>query len=429
MIQNLSLRTLLELPQSTVDKIGMYRVVSGSLSILALCSIISGFLGFLAYSGEDQLRTLALALATGLFLNIFIATVTKIPANHESAIITALILFFLAVPAETTMGNWPLVAATAVGVVSKFVFVYKKQHIVNPAAVGAVALSLPGFFVFSWWVANPTLFISLLILGLLVVMKVRRWVPVSAFILVGLGTYLFESWRFGETLTGATETFFVSWPTLFLAAFMLTEPFTLPARKWQQAVYGAGVGFLANTTVFMPIVSMSPELALVIGNLAVAPWRLSQKLFLAFEEKIQIAKDTYEFVFKKPAGFSFQAGQYLEWMLPHSKPDNRGVRRYFTIASAPEDSRVRVAMKVGEQRSSFKDALMKLDSGSFVIASQLGGDFVLPRDVATKVGFIAGGIGITPFRSQIQSMVETGRYHDTALYYCVQTKDEIAYQE
>jgi glycine betaine catabolism B len=429
MNHTLSLQTLLRMPQTFLDTVGMYRVVSGSLVILALVSIAAGFSGHVAYSGTDQLIALALAVGTALLLNVLIAKITAINANHESALITALILFFLAVPAETAIGNWPLLAAVAVGIGSKFIMVYRKQHVVNPAAVGALALSLPGFFVFSWWVANPTLFIPLLLLGSAVIMKVRRWPLVLSFISVGLLTYLFESWRFGEALWGATQTFFISWPTLFLAAFMLTEPFTVPARRWQQVVYGAGVGFLANTTLFMPVVSVSPEFALVIGNLAVAPWRLSQKLFLEVVDSRLVAADIYEFSFRKPAGFTFLAGQYLEWMLPHQAPDSRGVRRYFTIASAPEETHVKVAMKIPAQCSSFKAAFLALTPGSLVTASQCGGDFVLPADVNRKIGFIAGGIGVTPFRSHVQSMLATRRYFDTVLYYCTKTGSEQVFQE
>ena len=424
-----TLSDVIHMPQAFVDRIGMYRVVTGSLALLALISILTGFLGIFPYSGTDQLTALTLALATALLLNVVTAKVSRIDANHESAIITAFILFFLAVPGEGVGGNWPLVAAVAVGVMSKYVLVYKKQHIVNPAAFGALAISLPGFFVFSWWVANPTLFIPLLILGVLVVMKVRKWVPVTAFIAVGLATYLFEAWRYGDDLLNATEIFFVSWPTLFLAAFMLTEPFTTPPLQWQQASYGALVGFLSNTTLLIPLVSMSPELALVVGNLAVAPLRLSQKLFLQLEEKKQVAKDTYEFVFKKPKGFNFIAGQYLEWMLPHEKSDQKGVRRYFTIASSPTEPSVRVAMKIPDKHSSYKKALTSLDIGKTLIASQLAGDFLLPKEQRTKVAFIAGGIGVTPFRSHIKYMIDSDNTFDTALYYCVNTSDELAYKE
>ncbi|HEY0964442.1 MAG TPA: oxidoreductase, partial [Candidatus Paceibacterota bacterium] len=266
-----------------------------------------------------------------------------------------------------------------------------------------------------------------LVLGILVVMKVRKWVPVLWFIGIGLAVYLFEAWRY-DMLDGAFVTYFLSWPTLFLAFFMLTEPFTMPPTKKLQAGYGALVGFLSNTTIFAPFFGMTPELALILGNLAMGPYRVQQKLFLQLKEKRQIAQDTYEFIFKKPTGFSFVAGQYVEWMLPHQSPDDKGVRRYFTIASSPTETDIRAAMKITEKGSSFKKALQSLDVERPVIASQLAGDFVLPKSKTEKLGFIAGGIGITPFRSHIRYMMDSDQTHDTVLYYCNNTVAEIAYQ-
>lgn len=83
-----------QLVQRFVDRLGMYRLVLGSLFALAAYSVVAGYLGLLAFSALSQVFALALALLVALSLNWVIALVTKIPANHESAAITALILFF-----------------------------------------------------------------------------------------------------------------------------------------------------------------------------------------------------------------------------------------------------------------------------------------------------------------------------------------------
>ncbi|MBP6923986.1 MAG: hypothetical protein KBC62_01265 [Candidatus Pacebacteria bacterium] len=415
------------LTQKFVDNIGMYRLVSGSLATLAALSILFGFLDWLPYSGLSQIFSLALAILVALVCNFVLAWILKIPANHESAIITALILFFLALPEENIFATWPLIAAVVIGIASKYFLVYKKQHFMNPAALGAAVLSMTGLYTFSWWVANPTLFIPLLVLGILVVMKVRKWVPVLAFVGVSIIIYLAEAMSYGDVITTSVKTFFTSWPTLFLAFFMLTEPFTMPAKKEAQFLYGGIVGFLSNTSMFMGLIHITPEFALVVANVLMIPWRLRQKLFLSLEAKYKVAKDTYEFAFKKPHGFTFEAGQYLEWMLPHSPADSKGIRRYFTIASSPTEPELRVAMKILENRSSFKETLQSIDIEKPVIASQLAGDFLLPGKTSIKLGFIAGGIGVTPFRSHVQYMIDSDKSHDTVLYYCVNTKDEVAY--
>lgn len=412
-----------QLMQQFVDRQGMYRVVLGSLVALAGTSILAGSVGLIDYGGLTQIFTLALALLIALSLNWIIALIFKIPANHESAAITAIILFFLAIPESDIFANWPLVLAVTIAIISKYLIVYKKQHFLNPAAFGAAALSVTGVYTFSWWVANPVLFIPLLIVGVLVVMKVRKWVPVLTLIAVSMVIYIAEALSYGEAIADAFTAFFLSWPTLFLAIYMLTEPFTMPSMKGPQALYGGLVGFLSNAS----LVAIPPELALIIANLFMLPWRERQKLFLSFVGKRVIAKDTYEFTFVKPAGFTFKAGQYLEWMLMHDDADSRGTRRYFTIASSPTEEHIRLAFKLVEGGSSYKCELMKLDVGEKIIASQLAGDFVLPKGEHEKLGLIAGGIGVTPFRSHIQYMVDADRVHDTKLLYCCNIIDELAY--
>ena len=415
--------------QKFVDNIGMYRIVLLTLGILAGLSVISGFLGLIAYSGIELLIYLVSTVTIAVVLNGAIGYVTKISVNQESALITALILFFLFIPALSFVENWPIWLATVIAIVSKYLFVWKKQHLANPAAIGAAVVSVSGLYISSWWVANPTLFIPLVVLGSLVVMKVRKWTPVLAFVLASLIIFLAESLMSGVGIETAISTFFLSWPTLFLAFFMLTEPFTMPARKEQQILYGGLVAFLSNASIASMFFAFSPELALVVANVLLIGTRLTQKLVLEFVSKSEIAKDTYEYVFKKPNGFKFLPGQYLEWMLPHEKSDSRGPRRYFTIASSPTEPDIRLSMKLVEKGSSYKKTLQGLDIGKKLIASQLAGDFLLPNNSEEKLAFVAGGIGITPFRSHIKYMMDSGVTHDTVLYYCANTKSEVAYRD
>lgn len=417
----------------------MYRTVVLTLLALAVCSLVSGAIGWVAYAPGAQLMALVPALGIALGLNFSLAKVLKVHANHESAVITALILFFLVVPESVFVDNWPLYLGVVLGVISKFVLVYRRQHILNPAAVGAVGVVLAVWLynmvtdshqstdIFTWWVSNPVLLAPTVIFGALVVMKVRKWTPVVWFVGVGLIVFLFESWRLGLDLQSEFVTYFLSWPTLFLAFFMLTEPFTMPPTKRDQVLYGGIVGTLANTAIFANVFPMTPELALLLGNLAVYPFRMQRKLFLKLVSKREVAQDTWEFLFEKPDGFSFQPGQYLEWMLPHESSDSRGERRYFTIASSPTEKHVRLALKFVEGGSSYKNQLKELEPGDEIIGSQLAGDFLLPKDTTEKLGFIAGGIGVTPFVSHIKYLEAKIQQQPITLMYCCNTMEELAF--
>ena len=123
---------------------------------------------------------------------------------------------------------------------------------------------------------------------------------------------------------------------------------------------------------------------------------------LRLKEKVQLAPDIYDFIFVPTRKFAFAPGQYMEWTLGHDEPDSRGNRRYFTLASSPTENTLRLGVKFYQQSSSFKSALLAMDQQSEIVAAQVAGDFVLPDDPRQKCVFIAGGIGITPFRKHDQ---------------------------
>jgi len=412
--------------EAALDATTMYRVVSLALHGLVGLTLLFGAVDFIPQTISQQLVSLAVVLVVCLVLNAIIGRIFRLPVNHESAVITALILFFLINPARDLAGHHIIALAAAIATVSKYVFAWRGQHIANPAAVGIMTLSLTGYYESTWWIANPTLFIPLMIAGLAIVYKIRKWAMVGAFVGVGFVVFLFEEWRFMGNLDG-WALFWLSYPALFLAFFMLTEPFTTPPTKRLQIAYGALVGFLAHTTVFAPWLKMTPELALVLGNSIFFPSTLRQKLKLPFLERVAIAADTFEWVFKKPAGMTYEAGQYLEWMLPHEKSDRRGIRRYFTIASSPLEDVIRIAARFPSTHSTYKSALMELAPGARIIASQRAGDFVLPKKPGAKIAMIAGGIGVTPFVSHVRTMMLSDTWHDSILFYCNNIKVDEAY--
>jgi ferredoxin-NADP reductase len=119
----------------------------------------------------------------------------------------------------------------------------------------------------------------------------------------------------------------------------------------------------------------------------------------------------------------------MEWTLPGQRVDNRGNRRYFTIASSPTEPDIKLGIKIPEQASSFKQQLVALEQAGSVVASQLAGDFTMPDDVTKKLVFIAGGIGVTPFRSMIQYLNDMQQQRDIVVLYTSSTADEFPYME
>ena len=112
----------------------------------------------------------------------------------------------------------------------------------------------------------------------------------------------------------------------------------------------------------------------------------------------QEASDTVSFIFAPEQPLQWKAGQLLRYVLHHPNPDDRGVERYFSIASAPHEKHVMLTTRFVPKSSSFKKALKNLRPGDAIEAYDLEGDFVVDDSEKTFV-FIAGGIGITPFRA------------------------------
>ena len=126
---------------------------------------------------------------------------------------------------------------------------------------------------------------------------------------------------------------------------------------------------------------------------------------LKFITKNVVASDIWQLHFVKPSGFSHRAGQFIELNLPNGQADDRGTKRWFTISSAPDDSDIIITTRhVATKPSTFKQDIFDFESGDEIDFKGPDGKFVAPTKDA-KLLWIAGGIGATPFISQLQSFL------------------------
>jgi ferredoxin-NADP reductase len=148
---------------------------------------------------------------------------------------------------------------------------------------------------------------------------------------------------------------------------------------------------------------------------------------LTFKNSFQREGDVRTFAFEVPEGFGWTPGQYMHYVLPHLEADNRGTERWFTIASAPSEGEIHITTRINAERSSsFKTALLGLQPGDEVEADGPEGSFVL-QDPSRNYIFIAGGIGITPFRSILVESATNGQKLNVRLLYPNRT-EEIAFR-
>jgi len=142
----------------------------------------------------------------------------------------------------------------------------------------------------------------------------------------------------------------------------------------------------------------------------------------------QEAENIRTFFFRPEKPVHYTPGQFAEWTLAHKRPDDRGVRRWFTISSSPTDEFICLTTKLANKdSSSFKRALFDLEPGAELEMSESMGDFVLPKLIQTPLVFVAGGIGITPFHSILSWLAATGEARPIRLMYGVNNEDEIIF--
>lgn len=407
----------------------MYRVVLYGLLALAGISIILSFFNLLPFKSWQFLSLFSISIVSSYLAHRLLEKIFHPASSLESGHITGLIFFFILAPIAKPIDVLVTIAVVFFGAASKYLLAIDKKHLFNPVAVALVVMGLFGFGNAIWWVGSNLLLPFVLLLGLAILRKLRRFDLFFAFTFTSLVTVI---WHNRQTSLTELETIWQvlsSWPLIFMGTIMLTEPLTGPAKHRFYWFYGTMVGFLFSSRFELGPIHSTPELALVIGNLMAYFVNKPIKLELSLKKKRKIGQDLYEFDFIPRGKFKFLAGQYLEWTLKTKVNDERGNRRYFTIASAPSEQVLSLAIKIAHPSSSFKQQLMDMREGDKISASQLSGDFVLPKNKQKPLVFIAGGIGITPFRSMIKHLLDLEEKREIKLFYICSHKEEFAYQE
>jgi ferredoxin-NADP reductase len=137
---------------------------------------------------------------------------------------------------------------------------------------------------------------------------------------------------------------------------------------------------------------------------------------------------TTAFYFEKPEELAFQAGQFFNFtLLSPGETDLEGNTRALSIASAPHEPHLMVAMRL--RATSFKRNLNSLPPGAELLLQGPYGWMTLPRHSTRPAVLLAGGIGVTPFRSLVWSEAESLSARRILLFYSVRVPEEAAFLE
>ncbi|HUJ75481.1 MAG TPA: FAD-dependent oxidoreductase, partial [bacterium] len=384
---------------------------------------------------EAIAATTLILLASCWVSNLAFSKLWRIRSNPESSLITALILALIlepSFPVSNPHGALVVALAGAAGTASKYLLAFRRQHVFNPAAAAALFSGLVFGSYASWWVGATYMLPLVAVGGLLILRKVNRFRLAGVFLGAFLAVNVLLSILNGmptDMMVQSLGFVFGQSAVIFFAVVMLTEPAGSPRRFSLQALYAGVVAVLYQPQLAILGHNLTPEQALMAGNLFSYLASPSWKLRLALRERRQIGPDLYSFTFDKPSWFRHLPGQYMEWSLPIHTADSRGTRRYFSLASSPTEDQIMVVARFPSPPSSFKAALLARSAGDLVTAGELAGDFTLPRGAGRPLAFIAGGIGITPFRSMVKNLLDRGEKRDIVLVYAANTEHELAFRD
>jgi ferredoxin-NADP reductase len=123
----------------------------------------------------------------------------------------------------------------------------------------------------------------------------------------------------------------------------------------------------------------------------------------------------------------FRPGQYFFVTLPdRGHADERGLRRHFSVVTAPGERGI-LGLATRLRDSAFKQTLRELTVGTEVEVEEPKGSFLLPEDPSRPLVFVAGGIGITVFRSMLLHIRDERLPHRVTLVYSNRDRESTAF--
>ncbi|MCA9329630.1 FAD-dependent oxidoreductase [Candidatus Saccharibacteria bacterium] len=136
---------------------------------------------------------------------------------------------------------------------------------------------------------------------------------------------------------------------------------------------------------------------------------MSQIKLLRIKDEVSNIKT---FVFET-GGLTWTPGFYAKFSIDSVDGDEKAKQRYFTLASAPNENEMHISTRVSD--SAFKQALNSMRVGDCIEIEGIEGDFTWENDA--PVVLVAGGIGVTPYRSILVGRAAQGKMLDAHLLY------------
>jgi len=192
---------------------------------------------FLAIKDKNAIFLLTTGLAVFLALCVESAILyfrTKVFRLTSSPVITGLIIGYVL---SSDQERWKFLVACALAILSKYLIVFKKKHIFNPAAFG-IFLTLILFGASTQWKGTYVWYI-LIPSGVYFAQKIGKLKIVISYLLVSFA--LFGTQAIVQRIPLGHILGYLSYFYIFV---MIIEPKTSPAKPRGQIIFGAGIAVL-----------------------------------------------------------------------------------------------------------------------------------------------------------------------------------------
>ena len=182
-------------------------------------------------------------------------------------------------------------------------------------------------------------------------------------------------------------------------------------------------GSSANNPIFQVI-----YLIILIAVVSGAIYRFLYKYRVWRRPKFYISKiiqetnNIFSIALRSDKKMNFKAGQFCFLRLRGKK---LYARHPFTIASSPQEEELLFTVK---NTGRFTFALSKMKVGDEILIDGPFGRFT-ERKKSGDLVFIAGGVGITPFRSMALDFLARGRQGKISLIYCAKSQEELVFED
>ena len=141
-------------------------------------------------------------------------------------------------------------------------------------------------------------------------------------------------------------------------------------------------------------------------------------------EKSKETTDIYTFEFEALSPCTWKSGQHGVFRFP----DDRKNFRIFSIASDQQEGRIIISTRIDTEPSNFKKRLKGLSPGDIILMDTPKGNFCL-NETCNNAVLVAGGIGITPYRSFLKQIDFCSQKPDNIVLLYIDSHKEYAYRD